>query len=48
MKKEVLDMLQTYCDAEITNKVYYYLDKVIVHLENGQKVKITTRSYKGE
>ena len=39
MKKEVLDIIETYCDSEITNKVYYYIDKIIVYLENGQKVK---------
>ena len=48
MKQDVLDMIETCFCSEITNKVYYYLDKVVVYLENGQKAKITVRSYKGE
>ena len=48
MKKEILEMMETYFNAELTNKVYYYLDKIIICFDNDTKVKITTRSYKGE
>ena len=47
MKKDVLDMIEICCNREVTNKIYYYIDRVIVHFDNGQVAKVTTRSYKG-
>lgn len=48
MKMKVLDMIKFCLKSEVLNKIYCYNDSIIVYLGNGEKVKITTRIYKGE
>ena len=48
MKMKVLDMIKFCLKSEVLNKIYCYNDNIIVYLDNGEKVKITTRIYKGE